>query len=199
MGGVPGWLPADLAVPEAAGAACLLCRLSTLPSAYVLSPIPPPPFPSGEGGDFLFSYARGFAPCIPGTEPERHGDRGANHAPGGGACLPCCRLTLPLWYPGGEDEPQRHLFALPRGRGPSQTPPSRQRRIVPSPPVPPLLGWRHCSPEPRLNCHAPSGYRNATLHPVSQGAKPHSGHPLGRLCKCRAGSVAGMQGAEPLA
>ena len=22
-------------------------------------------FPSGEGGDFLFSYARGFAPCIP--------------------------------------------------------------------------------------------------------------------------------------
>ena len=86
-----GWLsrsPADLAVPEAAGAACLLCRLSTLPLAYLLSPIPPPPFPSGEGGDFLFSYARGFAPCIPGAEPERHRNRGANHAPGGGLAFP---------------------------------------------------------------------------------------------------------------
>ncbi len=30
------------------------------------APIPPPPFPHGEGGDFWFSYARGFAPCIPG-------------------------------------------------------------------------------------------------------------------------------------
>ena len=52
MGGVPGWLPADLAVPEAAGAACLLCRLSTLPLAYLLSPIPPPPSRrEGGGGD----------------------------------------------------------------------------------------------------------------------------------------------------
>ena len=28
--------------------------------------------PRREGGDFLFSYARGFAPCIPATEPGRH-------------------------------------------------------------------------------------------------------------------------------
>ena len=129
---MPGWLPADLAAVVTGGVVRFLCRRRALPSAYVLSPIPPPPFPSGEGGDFLFSYARGFAPCIPGTEPERHGDRGANHAPGGGACLPCCRLTLPLWYPGGEDEPQRHLFALPRGRGPSQTP----KFLSPGPPSP---------------------------------------------------------------
>ena len=71
-GGVPSLLPADLAAVMPGGVVRLLCRLSTLPSAYVFSPIPPPPFPSGEGGDFLFSYARGFAPCIPRAEPERH-------------------------------------------------------------------------------------------------------------------------------
>ena len=34
--------------------------------------LPPSPRPPSrrEGGDFLFSYARGFAPCIPGAEPE---------------------------------------------------------------------------------------------------------------------------------
>ena len=31
--------------------ACLLCRLPTMPLVYFLSPIPPPPFPGGEGGD----------------------------------------------------------------------------------------------------------------------------------------------------
>ena len=85
---MPGWLPADLAVPEAAGAACLLCRLSTLPSAYVLSPIPLSPFPPGKGEIFLFSYARGFAPCIPGTEPEAALMQGANHVPSGGLAFP---------------------------------------------------------------------------------------------------------------
>ena len=34
--------------------------------SFFSCPYPPPPFPSGEGGDFKFSYARGFAPCIPG-------------------------------------------------------------------------------------------------------------------------------------
>ena len=46
------------------------------PPAFYFSfnsaPIPPTPFPSGEGGDLKFSYARGFAPCIPGAEPGRH-------------------------------------------------------------------------------------------------------------------------------
>ena len=53
------------------GTACLLCRRLALPLACFVAPIPRP-FPSGEGGDFLFSYARGFAPCIPEDEPERH-------------------------------------------------------------------------------------------------------------------------------
>ena len=33
------------------GGACLVCRLPTMPLVYFLSPIPPAPFPSGEGGD----------------------------------------------------------------------------------------------------------------------------------------------------
>ena len=54
-----------------------------------LPPIPPAParralFPGGEGGDFLFSYARGFAPCIPAFEPEAALVQGANHVPSGG-------------------------------------------------------------------------------------------------------------------
>ena len=56
--------------------------------------------------------------------------KGANHTPGGGqggGCSPCG-----TWFPcpGGEDHLKRRR---------------RLRRIVPSPPVPPLLGCRHCS------------------------------------------------------
>ena len=40
-----------------------------LPCQCFFAPIPPTPFPSGEGGDFRLFYARGFAPCIPGAEP----------------------------------------------------------------------------------------------------------------------------------
>ncbi len=49
--------------------ACLPCRLPTPPLAYFPAPIP---LPNGKGEIFLFSYARGFAPCIPGAEPGRH-------------------------------------------------------------------------------------------------------------------------------
>ncbi len=48
-----------------------------------LPPIPPPPFPGGEGGVLRLFYARGSAPCIPGAEPARH------------------LLSLPLWHPAG--------------------------------------------------------------------------------------------------
>ena len=77
----PLWKAQWGACPGVAGAAgvsstrrgaCLLCRLLTLPLDFFSAPIPPAPFPGGEGGDFLFSYARGFAPCIPGAEPGRH-------------------------------------------------------------------------------------------------------------------------------
>ena len=48
---------------------------------------PPSPRPPSrrEGGDFLFSYARGFAPCIPGAEPEATlGQGGRTARPAGG-------------------------------------------------------------------------------------------------------------------
>ena len=91
-----------------------VCPL-TLPLACFPAPIPPPPFPSGEGGDLRLFYARGSAPCIPGAVPGRHW------------------LRLPSRYPvQGEPEVRRKndrtafLLAVPsakergdRGRGTS--------------------------------------------------------------------------------
>ncbi len=57
-----------------------------LPSPAFLPPIPPPPFPDGEGGDSKFSYARGFAPCIPGIKPLAALTEPAKQVPGG-VCL----------------------------------------------------------------------------------------------------------------
>ena len=70
-GGLLGWLPADLAVPESAGAACLLCRLPTLPLASILPPSPRPPS-RREGGDskFISPGASPPAPLQPGG--KRH-------------------------------------------------------------------------------------------------------------------------------
>ena len=56
------------------GRALLFCCLPTPPLAYFPAPYPPARarraiFPGGEGGDFWLSYARGFAPCIPGNRP----------------------------------------------------------------------------------------------------------------------------------
>ena len=93
-------MPADLAVPEPQGwLAFFVARLPCLWFAFM----PPSPRPPSrrEGGDFLFSYARGFAPCIPGAEPGRHRNRGAYHALAGGACPAGCRLTLPPSSPAG--------------------------------------------------------------------------------------------------
>ena len=137
---IPGTEPeaarAEPAVQVPGGVVRFLCRLPTLPSAYFPAPIPPAPFPAGRGGFFLFSYARGFAPCIPGTEPEAALMQGANHVPGGGACLPCCRLTLPLWCPAGGLNPSGTCSPCPGGEDHLKRR-RRLRRIVPSPPVPP--------------------------------------------------------------
>ena len=48
--GLPLAEPADLAAAVPGGVACLLCRLLPLPLACFIAPIPPTPFPSGEGG-----------------------------------------------------------------------------------------------------------------------------------------------------
>ena len=75
---------------------------------------PQSPFPSGEGGVFWFSYARGFAPCIPEAEPGRHRSRGAILRQAGG--LPRrCRITLPSLSPaGGAGGFGRRIFLPPR-------------------------------------------------------------------------------------
>ena len=69
--------------------------------SFVLAPIPPTPFPSGEGGDFLFSYARGFAPCIPGIRPPAALTEPAMQVTGGGACPPALPARRALAVPGG--------------------------------------------------------------------------------------------------
>ncbi len=93
--------------------ACPVGRPLPLPLSSFLPPIPPPPFPGGEGGDFRLFHARGFAPCIPAPEPEAALARRALAVPAGahrglvagspcrpcprrGACLLCRPLPLPL-------------------------------------------------------------------------------------------------------
>ena len=95
--------------------------------------------------------------------------------------LPPCGTGSPC--PGGEDHLKRRR---------------RLRRIVPSPPVPPLLGCRHCLPVPRPNRHAPSGHRNGAQTLLRKGQSPTPGI-------CLAGSVSaarvqprGCKGRSPL-
>ena len=69
-----------------------------LPRRGRISPRPPS---RREGGESRLFHARGFAPCIPATEPARHWEMGANQAPGRGHGGFACRIALPLWEPGG--------------------------------------------------------------------------------------------------
>ena len=69
---MPFWLPADRAIPEFAGGACILCRLSPLPLACFAAPIPPAPFPGGEGGDSKFILPGATAPGTPALDRLRH-------------------------------------------------------------------------------------------------------------------------------
>ena len=121
----------DLAVREPTGVACLLCRL--LPPAFSLlsCPLSPqPPSPAGKGVTKSL-FRRGLRPRHPCTKPLAALTEPSSAVPGGGvqSTLPC-GTGYPC--PGGEDHLKRRR---------------RLRRIVPSPPVPPLLGCRHCSTE----------------------------------------------------
>ena len=121
---IPGAEPeAALARPateENSMGACLARHVLSLPLVCFLPPIPPTPFPAGRGVFRLF-HARGFAPCIPGLSRRRH------------------LQPLPKQKPCGGLAPGRHWLALPRGRGPSQTPPSRATDSSISPGPPPSL------------------------------------------------------------
>ena len=96
---MPGWSPADRAIPESTGGACLSCRPPPLPLALPFAPIPPTPFPAGRGR--FFSFLMHGAPPLasPGLDGTRHWLDLRLAVPGGGAC-PICRLSpLPLALP----------------------------------------------------------------------------------------------------
>ena len=65
-------------------------RLPTLPLALFLPPIPPPPFPGGEGGEYFFISPGATAPGTPGLSGARHWlDLPVRHSAGGLlSCLP---------------------------------------------------------------------------------------------------------------
>ena len=106
-GGLPGWLPADLAaaVPSG-GRAFFVARLPCL--WFTLLPPSPRPPSRREGGDFLFSYARGFAPCIPGAEPMVRRKTDRNRFPASGAAVHLygrlckCRKRFSAGVPGAK-------------------------------------------------------------------------------------------------
>ena len=75
-GGLPGWLPADLAAAVPSGGACLLCRLPALPLAYFAAPLPRrgridprPPSPQGKGEIFCFLMQGAKPLASPGLNP----------------------------------------------------------------------------------------------------------------------------------
>ena len=104
---------------------------------------------------------------------------------------------------------RRHLLSLPRWktqrrlalRGTGYPCPGGEdhlKRRSSSPPVPPLLGCRHCSPVPRLNCHATRGIVNAR-RAGNAGGKPSAGDMdgAGRASAARVQSR-GCKGRSPL-
>ena len=69
-----------------AGALAFLVACLPFYFSFNSAPIPPTRarralFPSGEGGDLKFSYARGFAPCIPGAESTVRRENGRKRFP----------------------------------------------------------------------------------------------------------------------
>ena len=99
--------------------ACLFGCLPTLPLALLLPPSPRPPSPPGKGEIFLFSYARGSAPCIPGVEPARHwlflplwkikGGVPSLSPAAPAFSLLSCPLSPPTPFPGGEGGDQKFI------------------------------------------------------------------------------------------
>ena len=75
--------------------ACLPCCRRALPSAYVLSPIPPAPPSRREGGRFLVYFAGGFAPGTPALDRLRHLQLLPSMSPVGG--LPSLLPTRPAF------------------------------------------------------------------------------------------------------
>ena len=186
-GGVPFWLPAY--------------------SAFSLLSRPHPPYPPSrrEGGDFEFSYARGFAPCIPGAEPEGAPEQGSKPraqrglVPGGAGRLGrwrCARGGLPFWspadpafsvlsfphppdpLPGGKGVPKSLFRRGLRPRHPGTEPPTALTDPSIQVPCGKLAFLRHGFPPPRQSPKTRFPTGNASAAPVQPP---------------------GMQGAKPLA
>ena len=122
--------------------ACPVGRLLPLPLSFFSAPYPPDPLPRrGRGRPRLF-HARGFAPCIPAPEPEAALARRALAVPAGAhrglvassPCRPCPRRG----EGGRKLNPGGTYYSCPGGE-------DHLKRRSSSPPVPPLLGCRHCS------------------------------------------------------
>ncbi len=101
------------------------CRFRFAPTAqYSFIPIPPTPFPSGEGGELKFTLPGAVAPGTPTAEPTRHCFRKHPRRPyiisAPGAALPSGRFAVPE----GNCSPGSLSLPRPGGRGPSQAPPS---------------------------------------------------------------------------
>ena len=107
-------------------------RLPTPPLVYFPAPSPQPPSPVGKGE--IFSFLMQGAPplAFPALDRLRH------------------LQNLPLWCLKGGYSPCGTCSPCPGGE-------DHLKRRSSSPPVPPLLGWRHCSPVPRPNRHALQG------------------------------------------
>ncbi len=109
--------------------ACLLCRPLTPPLACFFAPIPPTPFPSGEGGRLKVILCKGLRPLHPrglnpcGTcSPCRCGARR-------GACPQRCRFGGRWRHPAGglpSLSPAYPAFSLPF----RPHPPARARRAL---------------------------------------------------------------------
>ena len=170
------WSPPYPAVAVPGGAACLLCRLlPPCPQLAFLPPIPPSPRSQsalprrGRGRPRLF-HARGFAPCIPATEPARHWlDLPIRHPAGGTAVLFAGLLCLCGSPAGGTMVlVAGRFFALAVFLPPSPRPPSRREggRILLyfaggfAPGTPALNRLRHLQSLPS-RCPAQRGVRGS--------------------------------------
>ena len=98
-GGLPGWLPADRAIPESTGGACLFGYPPPLPLPSFLPPIPPAPFPGGEGGAQGYSMQGAPPLASPALDRLRHLQTLPKRHPVGWlaffvVCCPCLWLAL---------------------------------------------------------------------------------------------------------
>ena len=97
------------------------------PYHKVLSPIPPTPFPRGEGGVFWFISPGATAPGTPAPKPGRRGGRGRNPAPSGGLA-PALPDNPAVAIPDGGSGGFGRRLSLPHHEFLSPIPPPPSRR-----------------------------------------------------------------------